>query len=63
VPIRPGFVKYTTVYVAGDNLFTLTKYKGYDPESSATGSVFGQGVDIPFEPLFRSVQAGVRIGL
>lgn len=63
VPIRPGFVKYAMVYLTGSNLFTLTKYKGYDPESSATGSVFGQGIDIPLEPLYRSMQAGVRIGL
>lgn len=63
VPIKPGFVKYAMVYASGSNLFTLTKYKGYDPEMSATGSVFGQGVDIPLEPLYRSVQVGVRIGL
>ena len=63
VPLKPGFIKYAMVYLSGNNLATLTKYKGYDPESSATGSVYGQGVDIPLEPLYRSVQAGVRIGL
>jgi hypothetical protein len=63
IPLKPAFVKYATVYLMGNNLLTLTRYKGFDPESSATGSVFGQGVDLPLEPLFRSVQAGVRIGL
>lgn len=63
VPFRPGFVKYAMVYVTGTNVFTLTKYKGYDPEFSATESVFGQGVDNTLEPQFRSVLLGLRIGL
>ena len=63
VPLRPGFVKYTMLYLSGNNLLTLTKYMGYDPETSSTGSVFGQGVDIPSEPLSRSMRLGIRIGL
>lgn len=63
VHIKPDFLKYLTVYVSATNLVTFTKYLGYDPEFSATESVFGQGVDIGLEPQFRSVQTGVRIGL
>lgn len=63
VPFKPGFFKYATVYATANNLITLTKYKGYDPEFSATESVFGQGVDNTLEPQFRSVQLGFRIGL
>jgi TonB-linked SusC/RagA family outer membrane protein len=63
VPLKPAFVKYALVYLSGNNLVTLTRYMGYDPETSSTGSVFGQGVDIPLEPLYRSCQVGVRIGL
>ncbi|WP_041346296.1 SusC/RagA family TonB-linked outer membrane protein [Niastella koreensis] len=63
VRIKPAFIKYLTVYASGTNLLTFTKYLGYDPEFSATGSVLGQGVDIGLEPQFRSVQTGVRIGL
>jgi hypothetical protein len=63
VHIKPSFLKYLTVYAAATNLVTFTKYLGYDPEFSATESVFGQGVDIGLEPQFRSVQTGVRIGL
>jgi hypothetical protein len=51
------------VYVSGYNLFTLTKYKGYDPEFSAGSSLFAQGIDTGLDPLFRSVTMGVRIGL
>ena len=63
VPFKPGFFKYATVYATGNNLITLTNYKGYDPEFSATESIFGQGVDNTLEPQFRSVQIGVRVGL
>lgn len=63
VPIKSNFFKYATVYATGNNLFTVTKYKGYDPEFSATESIFGQGVDNTLEPQFRSVQVGFKIGL
>ncbi|MCS3796509.1 SusC/RagA family TonB-linked outer membrane protein [Niastella sp. OAS944] len=63
VPVKPGIVKYIQVYGTGNNLFTLTKYLGYDPEFSTVNGVFGQGMDIVPEPQYKSVQAGVRIGL
>jgi hypothetical protein len=62
VPFKPGFLKYAVVYVTGNNLFTLSKYMGYDPEFNATESVFGQGIDVTLEPQYRSVQLGVRLG-
>ncbi len=63
IPFNSKFFKYATVYATGNNLFTITKYKGYDPEFSATESVFGQGVDNMLEPQVRSVQLGFRLGL
>ncbi|MGC4104357.1 SusC/RagA family TonB-linked outer membrane protein [Ferruginibacter sp.] len=63
VPLKSNFFKYATLYATGNNLITLTNYKGYDPEFSATESIFGQGVDNTLEPQFRSVQVGFRIGL
>ncbi|MEI6950016.1 SusC/RagA family TonB-linked outer membrane protein [Paraflavisolibacter sp. H34] len=63
LPLKPGFLKYATVYLNANNLFTLTRYKGYDPEFSATSSFFGQGVDAFGEPQYRSAQAGIRLGL
>ncbi|MDB5193456.1 MAG: SusC/RagA family TonB-linked outer membrane protein [Segetibacter sp.] len=58
-----GFLKSATVYAMGNNVFTLTKYKGYDPEFSATQSVFSQGIDTGLDPQFRTVTLGVRFGL
>jgi len=63
LPLNNEFFKYLVVYATGNNLFTLTHYKGYDPEFNATESVFGKGIDNTLEPITRSVQAGVRIGL
>jgi hypothetical protein len=62
-PFKNGMVKNATVYVTGNNLVTLTNYKGFDPEFSANSSIFAQGIDTGMEPLFKSVTMGVRIGL
>lgn len=56
-------IKAIKLYATGNNLITFSKYLGYDPEFSATESVFTQGIDTGLEPIFRSVQIGVRLGL
>jgi TonB-linked SusC/RagA family outer membrane protein len=58
-----GFLKSAAIYATANNVFTLTRYKGYDPEFSASPSVFAQGIDTGLDPLFRSVTLGARIGL
>jgi TonB-linked SusC/RagA family outer membrane protein len=64
VPIKAkGALKAVKVYATANNVFTLTKYLGYDPEFSATESVLTQGIDTGLEPQFTSVQLGIRIGL
>jgi TonB-linked SusC/RagA family outer membrane protein len=63
IPFKEGIIiRYAKIYVTGNNLITWTKYLGYDPEFSATGSVFTQGIDLGLEPQYRTVQLGVRIG-
>jgi TonB-linked SusC/RagA family outer membrane protein len=63
IPFKQGFLKYALAYLTGTNVFTLTKYKGYDPEFSAGESIFNQGVDNTLQPQVRTVQLGVRVGL
>ncbi|HEY0040798.1 MAG TPA: SusC/RagA family TonB-linked outer membrane protein [Flavisolibacter sp.] len=63
IPVTSGMVNYVTVYATGNNLLTLTKYKGFDPEFSASPSPFAQGIDTGLDPIFKSVILGVRIGL
>ncbi|WP_205509602.1 SusC/RagA family TonB-linked outer membrane protein [Longitalea arenae] len=64
LPVHPnGFVKNFTLYGSAVNVFTLTRYKGYDPEFSASPAVFTQGIDTGLDPLYRTVTLGVRLGL
>ncbi len=57
------YFKYASVYATANNLLTFTNYLGYDPEFSASRSVFAQGIDTGLIPQFTSVLLGVRIGL
>lgn len=63
VPLKSKSLKYAKIYVTANNVFTLTNYLGYDPEFSASGNLFTQGVDTTLEPQFRSFQLGIRVGL
>ncbi len=64
IPLKASYkVKYITLYLTGNNLLTFTKYLGYDPEFQAAESVFARGVDVGLEPQYKSVIAGVRMGL
>lgn len=58
-----NYLKSLKIYATFNNLFTLTKYLGYDPEFSATASVFGKGADVALTPQFKSMQLGIRLGL
>ncbi len=50
------------VYVSGQNLYTFTKYKGYDPElGSFNNSVLLQNVDYGHYPNPRSITVGANI--
>ena len=49
-------------YVTGQNLLTLTKYTGYDPEANAYGSdAVAQGVDYGTYPQSRSFIFGLNV--
>ena len=48
------------LYGSVTNLFTLTKYKGYDP-SASNGSPIGGGIDNGFYPLPRIVMLGLNL--
>lgn len=52
-----------SVWAEGQNLFTLTKYLGSDPEFAAANSVLYQGIDNGSLAPSRSVVAGLKINL
>ena len=51
------------LYVTVDNLFTITNYSGYDPETSFAGSPgdSNYGVDFGLEPALRTYTIGVNV--
>jgi len=50
-------------YVSASNIFTLSKYLGYDPEFGFSHLQIHQGVDYGMSPQSRQFIAGIRIGL
>ena len=50
------------VYMTGENLFTFTKYSGFDPEVNAYGySNTAQGIDFGTYPQTRNIIAGLNL--
>jgi len=55
-------VKGLRVYVSADNLLTLTKYRGYEPEvGDWYGNAFYQGVDVATYPQARTFIGGLNL--
>jgi len=63
VPIRNEYIQGMTIWAAANNLFTLTKYLGTDPEVSCGNSVLLQGIDAGYRTSGRSFHLGVKINL
>ncbi|MFT3747783.1 MAG: TonB-dependent receptor [Agriterribacter sp.] len=60
-----GSFKNIRVYVAAQNLFTITKYTGYDPEvmvQSGQSFIFNRGIDDGQIPQPRTFLAGIQLG-
>lgn len=56
-------IKSLRFYVSTNNLFTLTKYKGYDPELSAYQTALTPGVDYSTYPQPRTITVGLNLSL
>lgn len=49
-------------YLSAQNLFTITQYKGYDPEvNSKSGNIHTQGVDIGMVPQVSTYMLGLNV--
>lgn len=60
---RSTLYKGITLYVTGSNLFTSTKYSGYDPEFMYSNSPFYIGIDSGKIPHTRSFIFGIKLDL
>jgi hypothetical protein len=57
------FVRSAQVYLTGYNLFTATKYSGYDPETTVGTNSFTRGYDFGNVPYSKTIMLGLKIGL
>jgi TonB-linked SusC/RagA family outer membrane protein len=55
--------KNAQFYVSGSNLFTVSKYLGYDPEFSFSSAHVMQGIDYGLTPQPRQFVVGIKLGL
>ena len=62
-PLIYGYgIQSMRIFIAGENLLTLTGYTGYDP-SIDYGALFSRGVDRSPYPVARQIVTGIQIGL
>jgi TonB-linked SusC/RagA family outer membrane protein len=57
-----GAVSNFRLFVSAQNLFTLTNYKGWDPEIGSKNTTLTNGIDYGQYPNPRSFQFGVQVG-
>lgn len=57
---KTNFLESARIYFSAQNLWTITKYSGYDPEISG-GDVFGQGNDNGHFPPVRTFAIGAQL--
>ncbi|MGI6224265.1 MAG: SusC/RagA family TonB-linked outer membrane protein [Prevotella sp.] len=63
LPIKPHFIQGLSVWVAVNNVFTVTKYLGSDPEFSYGYSPLSQGIDAGLTPSSRTYLIGLKLNL
>ncbi|GAB3699860.1 TonB-dependent receptor [Spirosoma flavus] len=59
--IPTKLVRLASVYVAADNVFTITKFLGFDPDANASGTGVGRASYNSY-PLNRTVRFGINLG-
>lgn len=57
---KKAYVEKLRVYVGANNLYTFTKYRGYDPGASS-GDPLSSGIDYGFYPVSRTFLFGVNL--
>lgn len=63
IPFKTNFLQAIKVWAAVNNLCTLSRYLGTDPEFSYGNSTLYQGIDAGYVPQSHSFQLGVNISL
>lgn len=61
-PLTSDMLSNLRIYFTAQNLFTFTKYSGYDPEVSGGSFIFARGIDTGAIPQPRTLMLGVQVG-
>ena len=59
--ITKAKVKGLRIYFSANNLFTLTPYKGFDPDIGTNGWILDTGIDKGFYPTNKTIGGGLKI--
>ena len=62
-PLNLDWIQGLTVWAEANNLFTVTKYTGSDPEFSVASGILYQGIDAGLLPSNRSFNLGIKLNL
>ncbi len=54
-------MKNVKIYLTGNNIFTITNYRGFDPDIGTSGWILDTGIDKGFYPNNRSFGAGLNV--
>ena len=63
IPLNLSWLLGLNVWAEANNVFTVSKYLGLDPEVSCSNSVLYQGIDAGMHPTYRNFNLGVTINL
>ena len=63
IPLSLSWLQGVTVWCAGENLLTFSKYLGNDPEFSANNNILYQGIDVGLVPQSRRFHLGIKVNL
>jgi hypothetical protein len=63
VPVNLSWLQGLSVWAEANNLFTLTRYLGNDPEASVANAVLYQGIDAGNVAMGRTFTLGMKINL
>lgn len=61
-PLTSSTISNVRIYLTAQNLFTFTKYTGYDPEVSGNSFIFARGIDTGAIPQPRTFMVGLQVG-
>ncbi|MDX1684872.1 MAG: TonB-dependent receptor [Saprospiraceae bacterium] len=56
-------IKGLRIYITAQNVFTVTEYRGFDPEIGTTGWILDTGIDKGFYPSNRTFGGGLKVTL